>query len=76
MDELQFIFDVPSNGTVGVKGAKTMTVKTSGHVKTHSTVVLACCADGTKLPPLIISKSKKFLKEKILSGAIVGILKM
>ena len=36
-----------------VKGSKTIKIKTSGNEKTHYTVVLACCADGTKLPPFI-----------------------
>jgi len=43
-------FDVPSNKTVDVKGAKTTMIKTTGNEKTRYTVVLACCADGTKLP--------------------------
>ena len=42
-----------------VKGSKTIMIKTSGNEKTCYTVVLACCADGTKLPPSI-----NFLKEK------------
>lgn len=71
MDEVPLTFDVPSNRTVSVKGVNTMAVKTSGHEKTHFTVVLACCADGTKLPPMIILKRKTFLKEKIPSGVIV-----
>ena len=60
MDEVPFTFGVPSSRTVDVKGAKTMAVRISGHEKTHFTVVLACCADGTKLPPVIIFKRKMF----------------
>ena len=71
MDEATLTFDVPSNKTVDVQGAKTMDVKTSGHEKTYFTVVLACCADGTKLPPMIIFKRKTFPKEKIPTGVIV-----
>jgi len=56
MDEVPFTFDVPSNKTVNVKGAKTIMIKTSGNEKTPYTVVLACCADGTKLAPLFIFK--------------------
>ena len=56
MDEVSLTFDVPSNKTVDVKGAKTIMIKTSGNEKTRYTVVLACCADGTKLPPLLIFK--------------------
>jgi len=39
-------YDVPSNKTMDVKGAKTIRIKTSGNEKTRYTVVLACCADG------------------------------
>lgn len=73
MDEVPLTFDVPSNRTVGIKGVKTVAVNTNGHEKIHFTVVLACCADGTKLPPMIIFKRKTFLKEKIPSGVIVHV---
>ena len=46
------MFDVPSNKTVDVKGAKKIMIRTSGNEKMRYTVVLACCADGTKLSPL------------------------
>ena len=71
MDEVPLTFDVPSKRTVGVEGAKTVAVETSGHEKTLFTLVLACCADGTKLPPTIIFKRKMFPNEKIPSGVIV-----
>ena len=58
MDEVPLTFDVPSNKTVDVKGAKKIMIKASGNEKTHYTVVLVCCADGTKLPPLLIFKRK------------------
>ena len=60
MDEVSLTFDVLSNRTVEVKGARMVAVKTTGHEKTHFTVVLACCADGIKLPPVIIFKRKMF----------------
>ena len=53
MNEVRLTFDVPSNRTVDVKGAKTITIKTSGNEKMRYTVVLACYAVGTKLPPLL-----------------------
>jgi len=42
MDEVPLTFDVPSNKTVDVKGAKTIMIKTSGNEKMCYTVVLAC----------------------------------
>jgi hypothetical protein len=53
MHEVPLTFDVPSNKTVDSKGAKSITVKTCGHEKTYYTIVLSCCADGTKLPPFL-----------------------
>jgi hypothetical protein len=47
-------FDVPPNKAVDMKGGKLITIKTYGHEKTHYTVVLACCAEGTILPLLLI----------------------
>jgi len=58
MGEVPLKFDVLSNKTVDVKGAKTIMIKTSGNEKMYYTVVLACCTDGTKLPPLLIFKRK------------------
>ena len=73
MDEVPFTLDVPSKRTVDVKGAKTMAVKASGPEKTHFTVVLACCAGRTRLPPMIILKRKTFPKGNIPSGVIVHV---
>ncbi|XP_036363912.1 uncharacterized protein LOC118765647 [Octopus sinensis] len=53
MDEVPLNFDAPSNRTVNQKGA----IKTRGHEKTR-TAVLACCADGTQLPHMLIFKKK------------------
>ena len=73
MDEVPFTFDVPSDRTVDAKGAKTVAVKTSGREKTHFPIVLACCAEGTKLPPMTTFKRKTFPKEKIPSGVNVHV---
>ncbi|KAH1187031.1 hypothetical protein KIL84_019780 [Mauremys mutica] len=73
MDEVPLNFDVPSNRTVDVKGIKTVAIKTSGHEKTHYTAVLSCCADGTKLPPMLIFKRKTYPKETIPPGIIVQV---
>ena len=56
-----------------MKGAKTITEKTSGHDETHDTVVLSGCAGGTKLPPVLTSKRKNMPNEAILRGVIVHV---
>ena len=56
MDKTPMTFDLPSNRTVDSSGGKTILVKTTGHGKTHFTVILACMADGKKLKPVVIFK--------------------
>lgn len=63
MDEVPLTFDIPLGRSVAEKGQKTVTVRTTGHEKSHFTVVLACCADGTKLPPMLIFKRKTLPKD-------------
>ena len=55
-------FDLPSNRTVNAIGAKSVLIKTTGHDKSHFTVVLSCLADGSKLPPVIILKGRHYLR--------------
>jgi len=73
MDEVSLTFDVPLNKTVDVKGVKTIMIKTSGNEKTRYTVVLACCADGTKLPPLLNFKRKMLPKDVIPNGIYIHV---
>jgi len=73
MDVVPLTFDVPSNKTVDVKGAKTIMIKTSGNEKMHYTVVFACCADGTKLPPLLIFKRKTLPKDVTPHGIYIHV---
>ena len=73
MDEVPLTFDVPSNKTVDVKGGKTIMIKTFGNEKMHYTVILACCADGTKLQPLLISKTKMLPKDVIPHGNYIHV---
>ena len=56
-----------------VKGAKTIMIKNSGNEETRYTVVLACCADGTKLPNLLIFKRKTLPKDVISHGIYVHV---
>lgn len=73
MDEVPLTFDVPSNRTVDSKGTKSVTIKTTGHEKTHYTVVLTCCADGSKLTPMLIFKRKTLPKDKIPPGIVIHV---
>ena len=73
MDEVPLRFDAPSNKTMDVKGAKTVMIRTSGNEKTRYTVVLAFCADGTKLPTLLIFKRKTLPKDIIPHGIYVDV---
>lgn len=58
LDEVPLTFDCPPNRTVNTCGEKSISITTTGQEKTHFTVMLACCADGTKLRPLLIFKRK------------------
>lgn len=73
VDEVPLTFEVVSNRTVDIKGSKSITIKTPGHEKTHYTAVLSCCADGTKLPPLLIFKRKTIPKDKIPPGIVIHV---
>ena len=73
MDETPMQFDMPGNRTVYARCEKTVFVKTTGHEKTHFTLVLCCMADGTKLKPMVIFKRKTMPKEKFPSGVLVHV---
>lgn len=62
MDETPVSFDLPANTTIDELGARSISIRTTGHEKANFTVVLTCMADGTKLPPLIIFKIKNIPK--------------
>ena len=75
MDETPMFFDLMDNQTVHKKGGKQVLAKTTGHDKQHFTVVLACMADGKKLPPMVIFKRKTFpKKENFPRGVVVHML--
>lgn len=71
MDEIPLTFDIPMGRTVAEKGDKSVLLRTTGHEKSHFTVVLACCADGTKLPPMLIFKRKTLPKDSFPSGVLI-----
>uniref|UniRef100_K7GC97 HTH CENPB-type domain-containing protein n=1 Tax=Pelodiscus sinensis TaxID=13735 RepID=K7GC97_PELSI len=57
-DQTPLNFDNPYNRTLEVKGAKTVSIATTDHEKSRFTIMLACMADETKLPPYIVFKCK------------------
>jgi transposase-like protein len=71
MDEVPLTFDCPPNRTVDTCGVKTVSITTTGQEKTHFTVMLACCADGTKLKPLLIFKRKTIPKENFPRSVVI-----
>ena len=73
MDETACWFNMPSDTTIDVTGAKSVSVKTTGHEKNHFTVVLTAKADRTKMKPFIVFKGKGTRLMKDL-GTIPGVV--
>ena len=73
MDETPMWFDLPSNTTIDNKGTKTVNIRTTGHERSSFTVVLACMADGTKLPAVCIFKLKKLPREEFPHGIYIRV---
>ena len=72
MDETPLCFDSPPNRTIESKGNKAILIRTTSHERAHFTVVLACVANGTKLKPMVIFKSKAIPeREKMPPGVLV-----
>ena len=71
MGEVPLTFDCPLTRTVTTKGESSVSIKTTGHEKTHFTCVLACTGSGEKLPPMLIFKRKTLPKEKLPKGIVV-----
>ena len=61
MDETPAYFDMASAKTVSQRGARTISIRTTGAEKWRLTVVLAASADGQMLPAMIIFKGKRAL---------------
>ncbi|KAK7921805.1 hypothetical protein WMY93_008707 [Mugilogobius chulae] len=73
MDEVPLTFDMPLTRTVNKKGESSVTLKTTGHERTHFTCVLSCTASGLKLPPMVIFKRMTMPKEKLPKGIVVKV---
>lgn len=63
MDETPVWIDMPGDYTLETKGVKTVTMGSTGHEKSRITVCLAAMGDGTKLPPLVLWKGVRPLKD-------------
>ena len=61
-DQTPLMFDKPYSTSINATGAKTVTINTTGNEKNRFTVMLACTADGGKLPPFVIFKRKTLPK--------------
>ena len=63
MDEVPLTFGIPVIRTVERTGTSAVSIRTTGNEKSSLTVVLACLANGQKLPPMVIFKRKTLPKE-------------
>ena len=61
-DQTPLTFDLPQSTTVNIKGARDINICTTGNEKNRFTVMLACTADGGKLPPYVVFKRKTLPK--------------
>ena len=74
MDKTACYMDMPSDTTIDIRGAKSVSLKTTGHEKDHFTVILSARADGKKLKPFIVFKGKgtRLIKElSKIKGVVV-----
>ena len=58
MDETACWMDMPSDTTVALRGEHSVPVKSTGHEKSHFTVILTARANGTKMKPFVVFKGK------------------
>ncbi|GFS57486.1 pogo transposable element with KRAB domain [Trichonephila clavipes] len=73
MHETPVTFDKIGNKTIDMKGTKMIHIKTTGHEKSHFTVVLSCLADGTKLKPMVIFKRKTVPKSNFPKDVFIHV---
>jgi hypothetical protein len=72
MDEVSVSFDLPGLRTVHLKGAKEVSIATTGHEKSNFTVVLSVTSNGGKLPPLVVFKRKTLHKGNFPKGILIA----
>ncbi|KAG8237940.1 hypothetical protein J437_LFUL017314 [Ladona fulva] len=71
MDEVTVSFDLPTARMVNLKGAKEVSITTTGYEKSNFTVLLCITSDGSKLSPMVIFKRKTIPKGRFLKDHIV-----
>ena len=59
MDQAPVFFTSKSKQTLEMRGVKTFTTCTSTHDTRWATLAVTVCADGMKLPPILIFKGKQ-----------------
>ncbi|CAC5369508.1 unnamed protein product [Mytilus coruscus] len=72
-DQTPLTFDLPADTTIDHKGTSTVNIRTTGNEKNRFTVMLACTADGGKLPPYVVFKRKTMPKIPFPKGLIVQV---
>lgn len=72
-DQTPIYWDMPRSSTITTKGAKTVSIKSTGNEKMRCTVMLCITADGNKLPPYIVMKRKTMPKEKFSKKIFVRV---
>ncbi len=74
MDETPLYFDMPGSHSVHKKGAREVRIRSTGAEKRRLTVILTCTAAGDMLPPMVIFKGKRALKNlRIPPGVVVAV---
>ena len=74
MDETPIYFDMPGAHTIHKKGSRQVHIRSTGAEKRRFTVILTCTAAGDMLPPMIIFRGKRALKNlRIPAGVVVTV---
>ena len=80
MDETAVWADMISDTTVHVRGAKTITMKSTGHEKNRVSICLTAKADGIRLKPMIVFKGAKreavMLNQELKVGVLLLLQRM
>ena len=71
MDETSLSFNLPNSTMIKQCDTKTVSILSTGHERSNFIVVLACLADGIKLPPVIIFKLINVSREEFFNRVII-----